>query len=347
MYDRPTLSQLMDRVRGDVLTRMAADDLLRRSDAEIQARVQALAMHAMYGFVAWVRDQMFTDTCDDDELPRKASFWKVPRKAEQRASGEVAVNAAAGALIPAGSAWRALDGWEYVARDDVLADIGGQVTVTVDAAVAGAGGNRTAGQQLLLMQPIDGVQTVATVVALGGGADLEAAADWRARILFAQRNPPAGGNKADYERWALEVPGVTRAWAYPLEMGLGTIVVRFVRDNDTSLIPDANAVAAVQAHIETKKPDPAVLAVVAPIAVPVDYTIRAEPNTAVVRAAITAELDDLHRREAVPGGKLLLSHIRESVSRAEGETDSTVSVPATDLQAATGEIFTRGTITWL
>jgi hypothetical protein len=43
---------------------------------------------------------------------------------------------------------------------------------------------------------------------------------------------------------------------YPNELGLGTVVVRFVRDLDVgSIFPDAGEVAAVQAKLDAERPD--------------------------------------------------------------------------------------------
>lgn len=345
MLNRPTLQTLADRVRNDILARFNADDILRRSDAEIYARVEALAMHAMYGYVDYMAAQLFADTCDESELPRHATFWKVARKNSASAVGPITVPTSIGAVIPEGAIWRALDGVEYQATASVTA-VSGSTAVEVEAVVAGAAGNRVAGQQVLLVQPLDGVQTTATAGELSGGADIETPGAWRARILAAMRKPPAAGTANDYVMWALEVPGVTRAWCYPLEMGLGTVVVRFVRDNDAGLIPDSGEVAAVQAYIDSLRPITASVTVAAPVAETVNFTIAAVPNTAEVKAAITAELEDLLLREAEPGGTLLLSHIREAISLAAGETDSVLSVPSANVVKATGKIATLGVITW-
>lgn len=345
MFDRPTLQVLADRIRGDILTLMNADDVLRRSDAEIYARVEALAMHTLYGYVDWIKDQLFADTCDESMLDRHATFWKVPRKVAAAATGNVTFSTAIGAVIPSGTPVRALDGVEYETSASATA-VSASTVVAVEAVSAGAAGNRASGQNLLLVQPIDGVQTTAVCGDLSGGADVEVLSAWRARILAAMRQPPAGGTENDYVQWALEVPGVTRAWCYPLELGLGTVVVRFVRDDDDSLIPDSGEVAAVQAYIDALRPVTAAVTVVAPVAEAVNFTIAATPNTAEVKAAIRAELEDLLLREAEPGGTLLLSHIREAISLAEGETDSVLTVPSADVTKATGKIATMGTITW-
>ncbi len=46
-----------------------------------------------------------------------------------------------------------------------------------------------------------------------------------ARLLSRLRKPPAGGNKTDYEQWALDIDNVAAAWCFPLAQGLGTVDV--------------------------------------------------------------------------------------------------------------------------
>jgi uncharacterized phage protein gp47/JayE len=80
-------------------------------------------------------------------------------------------------------------------------------------------------------------------------------------------------------------------------------------------------------------------------------TIQLSPNTASVQAAVQAELEDLFRREAgvedgAGSGTVLLSHIREAISRAEGETDHVLVSPAADVTLSAGEIATVGNLTF-
>lgn len=196
-----------------------------------------------------------------------------------------------------------------------------------------------------------GVQSTATAGLLSGGADVETDDALRARLLARIQQPPHGGASYDYTAWALEVPGVTRAWVYPAELGLGTVTLRFVRDNDgtgTAIIPDAGEVAAVQAYIDARRPVTAQLTVVAPAAVPLNFTIQGlVPATLTVQAAVQAELADLLLREAVPGGIILLSHIRAAISAAAGETDYVLTAPLSNVTNSTGNMSTMGSITWL
>src|SRR6266705_1111669 len=110
--------------------------------------------------------------------------------------------------------------------------IGVTVTsVAVRAVDAGINGNLDAGETLDLVDIIGGVDSNATVINLGGGIDEESDADLRARVLFRIQQPPMGGDASDYVVWATAVSGVTRAWAAPLEMGIGTMTIRFMMDD--------------------------------------------------------------------------------------------------------------------
>lgn len=187
----------------------------------------------------------------------------------------------------------------------------------------------------------------ATVVDVSGGADIEADDDLRDRLLARIQAPPHGGNAADYEAWALQVPGVTRAWVYRHHMGAGTVGLAFVCDGRTDIVPTGAEVAAMAAHIDTLRPVTATVVVFAPVAAPLALTIRLNPDSAATRAAVSAELRDFLAREAVPGGTLYLSRLREAISQAAGEYRHELVAPAADVVSPAGRIATLGVITWL
>jgi len=346
MYSRPTLSEIVTRTRADLVSRLSADDILRRADADVYARVLSGLAHGLYGYVDYLANQIIYDTAEAEFLARWASIWGVTRKPASTATGSVTFAVSSGAVIPSGTLLQALDGVQYQTTADATVTVP-TATASVAALVAAAAGNRTTGQTLTLTSPIVGVQSSATAGALTGGADLESDDDLRARLIDRIQQPPHGGDAHDYVTWALEVPGVTRAWCFPLELGEGTVTVRFVRDDDASLIPDAGEVAAVQAYIDALRPVTAAVTVVAPTAVPLAFSIAVAPNTAAVKAAVQAELSDLIARESKPGGTIYLSHIRAAISAAAGEDNYTMSAPSADVTNTAGNMTTLGTITWL
>jgi len=244
------------------------------------------------------------------------------------------------------------DGLEYTVGSDA-AIAGGIALASVTATVSGTASNTAAGGALSLVNPIAGVNTAVTVAAGGvtGGSDAESDDDLRGRLLLRLRNPPHGGADFDYELWALEVSEVTRVWVLPGHLGDGTVGVAFVCDNLEPILPDAAKVLEVQDYLDLRRPVTAQVYVFAPLAVAVDFTIQLTPNTAVAQAAVMAELEDLLVREGQPedgsgNGTILLSHIREAISVAAGETDHVLVSPVANVTLNVGEMAVMGEITW-
>jgi uncharacterized phage protein gp47/JayE len=218
---------------------------------------------------------------------------------------------------------------------------------TVVAVEAGAAGDASAGTPLFLLSPVAGVQsTGSAATAIDGGIDVETDPQLLSRLLKRIRQPPHGGAESDYELWALEVPGVTRVWVYPLQMGAGTVTVLFVCDGETNIIPNPTKVAEVQAYINARCPVTAEVFVAAPIADPLNMTVKLSPNTAAEQAAVRAEVADLIVRDSKPGGPILISRLREAVSTAAGESDNAITSPTADVAHSIGHMAVPGTITF-
>jgi len=346
---RPDLQTLLSRAQSDISARLpGADPTLRRTLLGVLARIQAGSTHGLYGYLEWASKQMLVDTSDTDMLDRHGSIWGVNRKQAASAQGNIIFTGTDGSSIAAGTVVQRGDGVQFT-TDAVTTIAAGTAIVSATAVISGAAGNTTSSAALALASPIVGVDSAVSVDAAGlsNGVDIELDEAYRTRILDRIRSAPHGGSASDYVTWALEVAGVTRAWVYPNEFGLGTVTVRFVVDNDPiSFIPNAAKVAEVQAYIDALRPVTADLKVVEPVSTPLDMTIQITPNDAATQAAVTAQLSDLFSREAVPGGTILLSHIREAISIATGETNHVLSVPAADVTHTTGKIATLGVITW-
>jgi len=128
----------------------------------------------------------------------------------------------------------------------VISDAG-EVSVPIEALDEGIEGNVAAGAITVLSTPIQGVARIENEQATSGGADTEDDASLLARYLEWVRNPSAGGNKADYVKWALEVAGVGSVSVVPLKYGNGTVSVAIV---DKDMQPASEElVQRVQEHI--------------------------------------------------------------------------------------------------
>lgn len=346
-FETPDLPTLNNQAASSIEAELPGTDArLRRSNLNVLSRVMAGFVHGVYGYL-----RRFLEEC----LPWNRGFllemwagiWKVYRKAAAPAAGKVTFTGANGTLIDLGTEIQTADGrvYETVGAGAIAGD---SALVPVMAVVPGTGGNLAAGTQLALINPVAGLAGTATVDAAGvtNGSDIETLDQLYARFLHRVQNPAHGGSVSDYVDWALEVPGVTRVWVAPDFFGLSTVLVLFVRDGDASNIPDAAAVAQVQAYIDQVRPITAHVQVAGPQVKVVDFTIVVSPNTEAVREAVAANLADLFRREADAGATLLLSHVNRDISLAGGEIDHTVYAPVDNVVCAANEMAVLGTITW-
>ncbi|PTS90235.1 baseplate J protein [Sphingomonas sp. HMWF008] len=311
----------------------------------VLARIHAGAVDGLYGALDDVAN-FLPDRAEKERLARWASIFGLTRKAAEAASGSVVLTGS-DVTVPAGTALTRADGARYILTADATLD-DGTATAAVAAEGAGTAGAMATGQLLTFLSPVAGVQATATVAAPGivGGVEEESDDALRARLLLRIRNPVRGGSASDYVVWAREVAEVTRAWVYENASGLGTVSVLFVCDGRSVIIPDSDDVARVAAYIADRRPVCAAVTVAAPVAAPIAFTIALTPDTAEVRAAVTAELADLIAREGEPGGTMLISHMREAISLAAGETDHVLTVPSGNFTPSAGHIPTLGAITW-
>jgi len=345
-FETPTLPALVARADADL--GLQAETGLRRSDQQVLARVHGGTAYGLYGYLGWQSRQILPDTCDEEVLARWAAMRGVIRTPATSAVGAATLRAAPGAQLDAGALLQAADGRQYATVAAIVFNQASQA-VEVRAVVPGALGNAAPGTPLSLVSPTVGVLDQA-VVAAGGltaGTDEETVDAWRARVIRSMQRIPHGGDADDYEDWAMEVAGVTRAWTRANYLGPGTVGLFFMRDNDPNPIPSADAIAAVQAYLGAKRPITAELYVLAPTPLPVAYRLKVEPDSAVLRARVEQSLRALHLREADLGARFVWTHIGQAISETEGEADHRLELPAADVVPAPNELPVFGGIEWL
>ncbi len=351
-FARPSLSTIVSRVQVDFVSRLQlVGAVLRRSMVYVLTRVIAGASHMLHGHLDWLYRQLFADTAEAAALVRQASLYGVTKTAPTFAQGDTLFTGVDGSIITAGSRLLRSDGAVYVVQTEheIGEDTTGEMVIAVVSVLAGADYTLTVGTVLTFESPIAGVNSTATVTADGliDGNDEEDTEAFRVRFLERLAEDEHGGTVADYVAWAKEVAGVTRAWVYRLALGPGTVLVRFVRDRDASIIPDVGEVANVQTHLDEVAPAHATVTAFAPALAPIDYTIAVTPDTTEVRAAVTAELTDLLLRVGAPGATVLISAQRTAIGNAVGLTDYVLTLPAADVTNTANDLPSVGTITWV
>lgn len=370
MYVLPTLGELAHR------TRLAFRAHLKGSDASlwpnniyVAAKVLAGKAFEIFGFAAYIAKQMFAHTAPDIEsLRMHGEEFGIPQKPAQPATGKVTFTSSGALTVNASAVLERGDGVQYLVVDGGGLPGAGALQVSVVAVRDGVAGNAVGGTALTIVSGVTGDTTAE--VASGGlalGAEIEDIESYRARILFRKRNPPHGGAPADYVMWAGEVAGVSfdvdrptvfveRVWAGP-----GTVrVFPLMFDLYPDGIPQGVDVARVAAHIASVAPAGAVVAVAAPVAVPLPITITGlSPDNTDVREAVLAELRETFRRLSRVAGNdsevmpylayptsFSRSWIWQAVANATGEQRHEITSPVADIALAAGEMATLGTVTF-
>lgn len=344
-FDRPSLRELITQLQTDA-EREAGAVQLRQSNLRVLPKCFAFAVHGLYSYINWIVRQLFPDTAETQYLERHASIQGIYRRVASSATGTLTVTRTTGSALPVGTVFLAADGvTRYVTTEEPEDD---QNEVEVQCASVGTVGNRSAGEIYTLVLALSGVSAEAVGSEMAGGAEAESDDELRSRLLYRLQNPPRGGTATDYVAWAKEVPGVTRAWCFPKEQGIGTVVVRFATDGLTDNgVPTAGMVQIVDEYIADNAPVTATPIVLAPVAKAVNFRIKnLRPDNDSVRAQIEAEIKSLFIREATPGGAILISHIRQAISSAAGEEDYDLLVPTDDVIAESHELLIVGVVSY-
>lgn len=168
-----------------------------------------------------------------------------------------------------------------------------------------------------------------------------------ARLLDHLRRPPAGGNKYDYVKWALEVDNVAAAYCIPLYLGLGTVGVVVMANAETtgSEIPDQALLDAVADYIDDVRPvgmnDTLAVSVLAPTIITQAVTMTVTGDDVSV-SEIAADIQD-YIASLKPGTTLYVAKL-QAIAIAGSAENAVVSVPAADVTATSTQIIRAGEI---
>jgi len=316
------------------------------SDFGVRAGATAAAVEGLYQHQAWIARQVFPDTADTEWLERHAALHGLTRKRATVAQGAATFSGTPGAVVPLGTEAKTLAGLVFVTSEAGVIGAGGSVAVPVQAGAAGTAYNLAAGAGLTLTSAPSGVQGAAVFTnAALGGTEAETNAQLLARVLDVLRNPPAGGNKADWRRWAMNVDGVTTAYVFPLRRGLGTVDVCITSAGG---LPSAEILEATRAYLDEARPAAASdFLVLAPVLAPVPVAVQVRLSgltLAQAEAAITTALAT-YFATLEPGDPAYLSRIETAISGVPGVVDRVVATPAANVDMGAIQWARLGTVT--
>jgi uncharacterized phage protein gp47/JayE len=359
----PTLKQTRILVRDQVRANLTgADASIPNSTLRVLSDVTGAMTHLVLQFVYWATQQLLPDTAEAEWLDRHAHMWlknadgTTGRKLATLAVGQVYLTGQTWTPVPIGQRLQADSGVQYETTATVFLAAGGAPTPTPARALdPGIVGNLQPGATLRVVPAVGnpnlGIDTEATVVTMDHGVDDETTDELRERVLLRIRNPPQGGANIDYELWALGVPGVTRAWCSALEMGMGTVTVRFMMDNlraSEGGFPRQSDVDNVTAALDTLRPVAIKdMFVVAPIRHRVNVQIaRLIPDTPTVRGAIGLSLQVMLRERAEPGGPIYAAWKNFAIMNAPGVVSYTLQNALDDYMPSPGHMPILGNIVY-
>jgi uncharacterized phage protein gp47/JayE len=356
-WHTPDLKQVRISVRDQVRANLeGADANIPNSILRVLADVSGALCHLVLQYLDWLAKQLLPDTAEQEWLERHANLWlknldgTTGKKLATLAKGEIGLTGIAWTPVPSGTRFTGDTGRDYETTEQVFLAAGGQVTPAPTRALdPGIGGNLEPGAGMALTSNVPGLDPVAIVLIMDGGVEEESEDHLRARVLLRIREPPMGGAATDYEQWALAVPGVTRAWCYAMEMGIGTCTVRFMMDElraDEEGFPHQSDVDMVAAHIDTVRPVTVKdMFVVSPIRHPVHVEIlNLFPDNLSTQAAINANLKAMILERAVPGQPIYAAWKNFAIMSAPGVVSFSLSNSGDDIMPSPGHMPVMGNI---
>lgn len=349
-----SLGEASAAVRGAFRQYMpGTDTALKNNFVTITGKVLAALSYEFELRMAWLSKQILLSTSTNLAwIKVHAAEVGIYQRPATAARGAIIGTGAALTTYPSGL--RFLSGnVTYVSTSPATSGSDGTLVVPIVAEVKGSAGNRANAGLLSLADPVLyptlGISWTVDDDGLGGGADAEDADSLKERGLQRKRNPPGGGTLTDYERTAMAVSGVLKAWAFRVPGSPGGIVVHFLFKGRPDNIPIASDVEAVQAAIDVQRlirVDDSVAT--APVRRPVDVTITGlSGDTEEIRDSIKKGVTAMYLAKCRPGltgdsFTISRSWYSEVISGVTGEERHTLVEPASDIVLTGGQFPVNG-----
>jgi uncharacterized phage protein gp47/JayE len=249
MIQIPTVAQIRDQIISDIESKIGQTiPALPKAFFRVLATALAGVLSLLYRFGGWAYRQIFPQTADQEALVRIGEQYGIIRSPAVAAEITATATGAEGAQIPAGTLWQR-EGQVYQQTEAQTIETG-TATVTVRALTKGAAANVLNGLNISLVTPVAGIDAEAEVTNTDTqGEDIEAVEAYRRRVILRLQQQPQGGAAPDYINWALEVPGIVRAFAFRTDPGEVT-VYPLLATTGPSRVPAAPKLAEVLSYIQ-------------------------------------------------------------------------------------------------
>jgi uncharacterized phage protein gp47/JayE len=255
----PVKIQSLDEIHGDLNNnlrgRFPDGDLSPTKPWYKIGRAFAAIVQAIQKQLSDAQRNFFPQNADDEGQVSWGDTLKLPRKGPTGARGSnvLRVYGDNGSAVTVGLELTSKGGLRYQINENDTIPLAGFVDVDVVAVDVGEATRLEAGEILTFVSPPSGVEAEAELQAdlVAGGEEQESTAAYGQRLADAIGEGSAGGNRADFRAWALELDWVRDAYIYPNRHGRGTIdVVALASGSGTARVPTADERAELLEHLK-------------------------------------------------------------------------------------------------
>lgn len=225
MRNIPTIQELYDGIIADIESEFAADIPEEgKNYLRAFAVVQAAKLKPFYLGLGLLQKNIFIDTADPVSAGGTLERFGVVRLGRYPFSATqgiytVTVTGQDGSTIPAGTTFKSddntLNPGKLFRLDTAHTMAGTTDTIILRALEAGTGSALSVAETLTATQPIDDVDSTATVATVtsapSAAEDIEV---YRRAGIISYRLEPQGGADSDYILWASDAQGVARSYPY-------------------------------------------------------------------------------------------------------------------------------------
>lgn len=295
MYEHMT----PEKIKATILATLKTDiDKREGSFADDMCGPLAVELYKLYGSLEGIPSMIWVNETSGKYLDLAADDLGIePRKDGTCAQATLEITGKAGHLIPAGTKFHTEERLYFLSAKDTVISQEGAASVPVTAEKVGRIYNVDPDTIIYLVKSSPQVKTIGHSDPGAGGTDPETDASLYSRIVAARQRPSTSGNAYDYERWALEAPGVGLAKITPLWNGNGTVRV-LIADEQRQPVDHAVLQGCAE-HIEAVRPIGANVTVASAQAFTVDVAVTITIDTSMtkeaVQAAFEAELENYFR----------------------------------------------------
>ena len=342
-FNRPTLTELNERVENQAKGLFGITVLLRRSFLSVISKVVAGVAHVWHGHLDYIARQIIPTQMDGENLDRFGSLYNLKRLSARKGqfnmrftntlTSEIAILASSVFVDERTGNKRFVfldQGINYriEANSHIFAEV-------VSIGIGKDLGSLTLNELLAPETSVAGLAAIQINSITTQAVDDESTEDFRVRVLDRLRRPSLCGVAADYVTWVKEFSvDYTRVYVFPRYPRLGSVTVFPLTDTSNQIIPpDQAAVDVLETFLKISVPATANPVVGIVNLTGFRMTMKLRPNTTTIRTRIGQNiLDFIQRNSHVRGatnpdtneiytGELFKSKLDETISLTQGVED--------------------------